>query len=594
MSTNVGFATLSVIPSMRGFQSKLEAGANPALTAAGSRGGLRFGDAAGKSAGARFGRVFAATARTALIGGAGVAALAVKVGSDSIGLASDLAESQNKVNVVFGSSAKIIQRFGRTSAKAIGLSRQKALEAAGTYGNLFVNLGVGEKASAKMSKRMVKLASDLASFNNIAPEDALERLRSGLLGEQEAVERLGISITEQGLKQRAFDLGLTDTTKGVLPPAIRTQAAYAEIVAQTGLAQGDFARTQDNLANKQRILSARWDDARAKLGTALLPMMQDLVGFVTDKGIPAFEDFSDWFTKKGIPAIKDLAKKMRPLADELLPAARDGFKGIKNFAEKALPFATGIVGAFNDMPGWVKKILIAGTAGGLTAKKLGLGKSITANLFSKGGSPANPLYVFTVNGGGGPKVPAIVPKVGNLPKWAPFIPVGLGSAPGQDSLMKQLTGVGMEGDKSKQLALPKKVAGNWDKARGAASDYFVTLQNEGTPAWDKVRGKAADYFTLLHRNERTTLRTTVTGWPTATREAREYLEVLLQIRGTHIDNRLDRAGGSGSRPGSGIVPRATGGIVIANQTVIAHDYKDFVQQSNRRNISAAANGMPPT
>lgn len=588
MTENVGWATLSVIPSFKGFEGHLTKGTSGPLAAAGVRGGGVFGDAAGRSAGSRFGRVFSTAARAALLGAAGAGALAFKVGSDAITAASDLAESQNKVNVVFGDGAKIVRRYGRQAAKSIGQSRQQALEAAGTFGNLFVNLGLNGKAAAKMSTKMVGLASDLASFNNIAPEEALERLRSGLLGEQEAVERLGISITEQGLKQRAFDLGLTESTKGVLPAAIRTQAAYAEILAQTGLAQGDFERTSGNLANKQRILSARWEDAKAKLGRGLLPIMSDFVGFVTDKGIPAFEDFSDWFNDEGVPAIKDLTKKLRPLANEVLPAAADAFGVIRDAAEDALPFAEGIVSAFNDMPSWAKKALIGGGAAGLGAKKLGLlgsargGGSGLLGLVTK----AKPLPVFVVNQVPGAGGPGLVPTPEGKPKGG--IKGNIGKVGG---FLGSIAGFPLPALGS-QVFEPPTVRDEeaFDRIIGKTREHRAEVDKTRV-TWLHTKEAVEDYAAFVNQRVPREIHTTVTGLDVANRQVRELITNLLEARSIRLGFDGEGLGGTTPPNRSPRTSRA-GGLVIEHQTVVAHDYKDFVQQSQRQAIGASLDGGP--
>jgi hypothetical protein len=59
-------------------------------------------------------------------------------------------------------------------------------------------------------------------------------------------------------------------------------AAQAEILAQTGDAQGDFARTSDGLANQQRIFAAELQNTKDTIGAAVLPAMQTLVGAAGD------------------------------------------------------------------------------------------------------------------------------------------------------------------------------------------------------------------------------------------------------------------------------------------------------------------------
>ena len=81
--------------------------------------------------------------------------------------ASDTSESLNKVRVVFGQTAGEIEAFAKGAAQNLGLSRQAALEATGTFGNLFVSMGMGQPAAAEMSMGIVQLASDLATGREI-------------------------------------------------------------------------------------------------------------------------------------------------------------------------------------------------------------------------------------------------------------------------------------------------------------------------------------------------------------------------------------------------------------------------------------------
>src|SRR5574341_469981 len=76
---------------------------------------------------------------------AGITVPLVALGGYAISAASDLEETKNKVSVVFGSMSADVLKWSENSATALGQSRQQALEAAGTYGNLFLTLGLGQK-----------------------------------------------------------------------------------------------------------------------------------------------------------------------------------------------------------------------------------------------------------------------------------------------------------------------------------------------------------------------------------------------------------------------------------------------------------------
>lgn len=210
-------------------------------------------------------------------GAVGVAVAAAFAGR-AIKAASDLNETLAKTSVVFGENADEVKAWAKTSSQSFGLSENAAASAAATYGNLFVSLGIASDESTEMSKRLVELAGDLASFNNVDPTEALDALRSGLVGETEPLKRFGVNMNEATLKAQAMKMGLIDTTKQALDPATKAAAAYALILEQTKTAQGDFARTSDGLANQMRILNAEWENAQAGLGQALLPVATEAVG----------------------------------------------------------------------------------------------------------------------------------------------------------------------------------------------------------------------------------------------------------------------------------------------------------------------------
>lgn len=274
----VGVGYVDIRPDLKGFGRELQTGVTRNVRTAGEDASrtlkANFADAA-KGAAAAFGAAFAAVRITDFLG-------------SSIQAASDLQESLSKSGVVFGEFADDIDNWARGTAEAFGLSRQEATEAAATFGNMFDAMGLTQAVSANMSTSIVELASDLASFNNIDISDAVERLRSGLLGEQEAVERLGINMSETRLKAKALEMGMSDGKK-VLDATSKAQAAYAIIMEDTGNAQGDFARTSGNLANQQRIMNAQWEEAKAAIGEGLMPLMVEVAGILNDTLIPALK-----------------------------------------------------------------------------------------------------------------------------------------------------------------------------------------------------------------------------------------------------------------------------------------------------------------
>lgn len=265
MSYELATAYVALVPSAKGISSKISSELGGPIATSARKAGTDAGQSIASNVRSKL------AANRTLIAGAFGAALTGLVGS-SISAASDLSESMSKVGVVFGDNQQQILNWADGAATALGQSKQQALEAAGTFGNLFTALGLGGQQSADMSKNVVELASDLASFNNINPTEALDALRAGLTGETEPLKRLGVNMNEATLKAKALELGLAKGTE-TLSPAAKAQAAYALIMEQTKTAQGDFERTSGGLANQQRIMAAQFEDTKASLGTSLLPVM---------------------------------------------------------------------------------------------------------------------------------------------------------------------------------------------------------------------------------------------------------------------------------------------------------------------------------
>ena len=102
-----------------------------------------------------------------LLGVAAGTAILVKTAEYLTGAAqsaSDLNEAADASRRVFGSSAGEIETWAAGADRAMGLSKRAALDAAVGFGDMFLQLGYGEKAAAGMTEQVVQMAGDLGSF----------------------------------------------------------------------------------------------------------------------------------------------------------------------------------------------------------------------------------------------------------------------------------------------------------------------------------------------------------------------------------------------------------------------------------------------
>ena len=153
-----------------------------------------------------------------------------------------------------------------------------------------------------------------------------------------ALTRTGVQFTDQQKKQIETLLEHNDKL-----------GAQKLILGELKDQFGGAAREQATLGEK---VDVAWGNIQEKLGTALLPLIDDVERYFLKKGVPAAEQFSDWFTKTGAPAIKDFVDDAKPFIESAMPAAATVLGDVKDAAKQALPVVKGVIDAFNDMPDW--------------------------------------------------------------------------------------------------------------------------------------------------------------------------------------------------------------------------------------------------
>ncbi len=197
----------------------------------------------------------------------------------SIKKASDLQETMNKFNVVFAENAAGMDRWGTSFAKAMGRSKNETKKMLADLQGFLRAMGVAPDQSARMSQALTQLSYDLASFNNVADEEAFTALMSAISGEAEPMKRFGVVVNDAAMKAELLKRGLDPDTA---TEAQKAMARYNVILQGTALAQGDVQRSSQSYANQLKALQAAWDDLSAQVGTVFIPYAQVLLGMLKE------------------------------------------------------------------------------------------------------------------------------------------------------------------------------------------------------------------------------------------------------------------------------------------------------------------------
>jgi hypothetical protein len=283
-------------------------------------------DKVGKSSGGLADKIGKLGAAVPLAGAAvaGLAAGAVSLAGSFVETSSRLELLAEKSKTVFGDSKGMVDRWAKTSATAMKLTRSEAVGLAAGFADLLVPMGFTREQAARMSTDTIGLAGALARWSNgtHTAESAAEALSDAMLGETDALKSLGINLSAADVQAR-----LTANGQDQLTGAARRQA---EALATQQLILENSVDAQRAAADGNVTLA----DRLGRLQTAFRNAWEELVIRLT----PAAERFADWVATEGVAKLQEFGR--------WLEANRDGFIG---FAQGALTGTATVARAFGDL-----------------------------------------------------------------------------------------------------------------------------------------------------------------------------------------------------------------------------------------------------
>ena len=228
------------------------------------------------SAAKKMGRAFG----IALVAGAAVAVYEMqKIGKEAIKAASNLEEVTSKFNTVFKGQEVVAKQWSKTLVESYAMSTRESKQFLSSIQDLLVPMGMNAKEAGNMSFEVVKLAADLASFNNLPTADVMIDIQSALVGNFETMKKYGVILNETVIKQEALNMGLWDG-KGMVDANTKAQVAYKLMLEGSTAAIGDQIRTMDGYANQVKSLGASWEDLMAAIGDKFLPVATQAVSMI--------------------------------------------------------------------------------------------------------------------------------------------------------------------------------------------------------------------------------------------------------------------------------------------------------------------------
>jgi phage-related protein len=234
----------------------------------------------------------------------GIAALGaglISVGPEILKTGALLEQIASKSKIVFGDSVGIVETWAAKSAAAMGITSTQAIGLATNMGDLLIPMGFTREQAAKMSTDIVGLSGALAEWTGgtKSASEVADILTAAMLGETDGLTALGISLSADEIAAELAAKGQDKLTGAALNQAT-AQAVQNLVLAKSVDAQTAFAGGADSALRKQAELTAKFEEGKEALISALFPAFQAIVNFMVNDFIPALQNLGTFIDQNKV------------------------------------------------------------------------------------------------------------------------------------------------------------------------------------------------------------------------------------------------------------------------------------------------------
>lgn len=213
-----------------------------------------------------------------------VTAPLVALGVIGVKSAAEQEAAMQQVELIYGEASDTIKDFAENTAISFNISTKEAYKYSQVYGNLIQSITDDEEKNALYTQQLLESSAIIASATGRTMEDVMDRIRSGLLGNTEAIEDLGVNVNVALLESTdAFKKFAGNKSWKQLDFQTQQQIRLFGILEQTTKKYG--TEVNKNTASNIQKLTAKLSNLTSKLSKRLLP--------IADKVLDKAEDFID-------------------------------------------------------------------------------------------------------------------------------------------------------------------------------------------------------------------------------------------------------------------------------------------------------------
>jgi phage-related protein len=273
--------------------------------------------------------------------------------------------SIEQVNRLMGKSAGEFLKWATTSATAFNMSKKEAVQYGATFSNIISTFAATTQQTQQYTQDLLKATAVAASKTGRSMEDALERVRSGMLGNTEAIEDLGIFVNVAMIEStKAFQQFANGKSWDQLDFKVQQQIRLFAILEQASTKYG--VEVGNNAVSATARFVAQLNNLKLAIGQAFLPIWETVLPSLTAfvgwlvKGMSVVAQFMQvLFGKEPAKAAQSQASANAQVASSV-GSVGDAYKKAGKEAKKA----AGSVSGFDEVNTLAEKTATGGETGG--------------------------------------------------------------------------------------------------------------------------------------------------------------------------------------------------------------------------------------
>ena len=321
-----------------------------------------------------------------------------QLGKYSVQTALEVQASMNQIQRLMGESSQAFLKWAENNALAFNMSKAEAIKYGSTYGNILAGFIKNQDKLAGYTAKLLETSSIIAQGTGRTMTDVMERIRSGLLGNTEAIEDLGVMVNVSMIEStEAFKKFANGQSWQQLDFQTQQQIRLMAILEQATKRYGDTL--QDNVNNRISTFKALMKDSALNIGNAFLPIINAIMPILN-----AFASVIRTATAKLAEFIQLLFDKKVSSTDGVAGAVYNATQGLQGAGNAAGDLADSLDDAGGGAGNLADNVGKAGKAAKKAVKELrGLMGFDEINLLNKKNDDSDDDSGGSGGGGGGGK-----------------------------------------------------------------------------------------------------------------------------------------------------------------------------------------------